>query len=554
MPGYSSMDQLFGALAQQRYLVDEGLGTVVYLALKLRRPLLLEGEPGVGKTELAKALAAATGTPLIRLQCYEGIDVHHALYDWDYPRQLLQLRAGGTTQLYSSEFLLRRPLLEALSRPNAVLLIDELDRADDEFEAFLLEFLAEFQVTIPEVGVIKADEPPVVIITSNRTRDLHEALKRRCLYHWIEHPDLQRELAIVRARLPHIGENLAHQVCSFVQDLRWLDLYRSPGVGETLDWLEGFHALGRNSLDPATADRTLGVLLKERDDLDRIRSQGLEGLIARSQGAGQIAGRLPMSTTHNGQQQRTAEDAALYAAVEFARALRTEGLCTSVDNENVFLRALNEIDIRDPMAVFWAGHADVRAGSGPDRDVQDLLRALLGGPAADPVRARLGARRERPAHGRRASRRRGVAAVRRRGQGEDRARRREVSRPSGPSDGRRRGRDEQPAGRRARGVERPGGSDRGRGDGLRPGRALGAAHARRGDQEGGPGAQFATPQVVERRQPLRRPRDDSRLDGDRWRGHQPRPTAPCAACRAGCCSSATCRARWSATRASCCRR
>jgi MoxR-like ATPase len=171
-----------------------------------------------------------------------------------------------------------------------VLLIDELDRADDEFEAFLLEFLAEFQVTIPEVGVIKAEEPPVVIITSNRTRDLHEALKRRCLYHWIEHPDLQRELAIVRARLPHIGDNLAHQVCSFVQDLRWLDLYRSPGVGETLDWLEGFHALGRTSLDPATADRTLGVLLKERDDLDRIRSQGLEGLIARSQNAGQPGG------------------------------------------------------------------------------------------------------------------------------------------------------------------------------------------------------------------------------------------------------------------------
>src|SRR5215207_38841 len=279
MPGYSSIDQLYSALAQQRYLVDEGLGTVVYLALKLRRPLLLEGEPGVGKTELAKALAAATGTPLIRLQCYEGIDVHHALYDWDYPRQLLQLRAGGTTQLYSSEFLLRRPLLEALSRPGAVLLIDELDRADDEFEAFLLEFLAEFQVTIPEIGVVKADEPPIVIITSNRTRDLHEALKRRCLYHWIEHPDLAREIAIVRARLPHIGHQLADQVCTFVQDLRWLDLYRSPGVGETLDWLEGFHALGRTTLDPATADRTLGVLLKERDDLDRIRSQGLESLI-----------------------------------------------------------------------------------------------------------------------------------------------------------------------------------------------------------------------------------------------------------------------------------
>jgi MoxR-like ATPase len=284
MPGYNSIEELRGALNAQRYLVDEGLGTVVFLALKLRRPLLLEGEPGVGKTELAKALAAAAGAPLIRLQCYEGIDVHHALYDWDYPRQLLQLRAGGTTQLYSAEFLLRRPLLEALAQPNAVLLIDELDRADDEFEAFLLEFLSDFQVTIPEVGVVKAETPPIVIITSNRTRDLHEALKRRCLYHWIEHPDLEREIAIVRARLPHIGQHLAAQVCQFVQDLRWLDLYRSPGVGETLDYLEGFHALGRQSLDATTADRTLGVLLKERDDLDRIRSQGLENIISRSQG------------------------------------------------------------------------------------------------------------------------------------------------------------------------------------------------------------------------------------------------------------------------------
>ena len=283
MHGYNSIDELRNALTSQRYLVDDGLGTVVFLALKLRRPLLLEGEPGVGKTELAKALAAASNAPLIRLQCYEGIDVHHALYDWDYPRQLLQLRAGGTHQLYSAEFLLRRPLLEALSQPGAVLLIDELDRADDEFEAFLLEFLSDFQVTIPEIGTVRADRPPVVVITANRTRDLHEALKRRCLYHWIEHPDLERELAIVRARLPHIGLQLANQVCQFVQDLRWLDLYRSPGVGETLDWLEGFHALGRQQLDGPTADRTLGVLLKERDDLDRLRSQGLDTLISRSQ-------------------------------------------------------------------------------------------------------------------------------------------------------------------------------------------------------------------------------------------------------------------------------
>jgi len=239
----------------------------------------------VGKTELAKALAAASGAPLIRLQCYEGIDVHHALYDWDYPRQLLQLRAGGSAQLYSEEFLLRRPLLEALrsdSAQPAVLLIDELDRADDEFEAFLLEFLSDFQVTIPEIGVMRAEHPPTVIITSNRTRDLHEALKRRCLYHWIDHPDLLREVAIARARLPEVGRRLADQVCAFVQDLRWLDLYRSPGVGETLDWAEAFHTLGRDQIDPATADRTLGVLLKERDDLERIRGKGLEGLVDRA--------------------------------------------------------------------------------------------------------------------------------------------------------------------------------------------------------------------------------------------------------------------------------
>jgi MoxR-like ATPase len=295
MPGFSSIEELRAALTNQRYLMDDGLATVVFLALRLRKPLLVEGEPGVGKTELAKALSTATGAPLIRLQCYEGIDVHHALYDWDYPRQLLQLRAGGNTPLYSEEFLLRRPLLEApeylLERPllqairagsGAVLLIDELDRADDEFEAFLLEFLSDFQVTIPEIGVMKASEPPIVIITSNRTRDLHEALKRRCLYHWIDHPDLQREVAIARARLPHVGQHLADQVCAFVQDLRWLDLYRAPGVGETLDWVEAFHTLGRQQIDSATANSTLGTLLKERDDLERIRSGGLDALVSRS--------------------------------------------------------------------------------------------------------------------------------------------------------------------------------------------------------------------------------------------------------------------------------
>jgi len=285
MPGFDSIEEMRRALVDQRYLADDGLATVAFLALRLRRPLLVEGEPGVGKTELAKALAAAMGTPLIRLQCYEGIDVHQALYDWDYPRQLLQLRAGGSAPLYSEEFMLRRPLLEALGtdpdRP-AVLLIDELDRADDEFEAFLLEFLSDFQVTIPELGVIRAAAPPTVIITSNRTRDLHEALKRRCLYHWIDHPDLEREVAIARARLPHIGERLTSQVCAFVQELRFLDLYRSPGVGETLDWAEAFHVLGRDEMDAPTADRTLGTLLKERDDLEKIRGKPVETLIERA--------------------------------------------------------------------------------------------------------------------------------------------------------------------------------------------------------------------------------------------------------------------------------
>jgi MoxR-like ATPase len=280
--GFDSIEALRAALGRERYLVDEGLGTTVFLALRLRRPLLVEGEPGVGKTELAKALAAAAGAHLIRLQCYEGIDVHHALYDWDYPRQLLHLRAGGTDALYSERFLVRRPLLEALSAEHSVLLIDELDRADDEFEAFLLEFLSDFQVTIPEVGVVRAEQPPPVVITSNRTRDLHDALKRRCLYHWIDHPDLEREVAIARARLPELPEALARQACGFVQELRWLDLYRVPGVGETLDWAQALAALPSDGLDSEVADRALGSLLKEREDLERVRREGVAALIERS--------------------------------------------------------------------------------------------------------------------------------------------------------------------------------------------------------------------------------------------------------------------------------
>jgi MoxR-like ATPase len=280
VPG--SIEELRDALARQRYLVDEGLATVVHLALAIRRPLLVEGDPGVGKTELAKALAAATDEPLLRLQCYEGIDVHHALYDWDYQRQLLHLRAEGSEPLYSERFLIRRPLLEAISASGCVLLIDELDRADDEFEAFLLEFLSDFQVTIPEIGTIAAERPPVVVITSNRTRELHDALRRRCLYHWIEHPDLDRETAIVRARLPEMPEGLARQACAFVGQLRWLDLYRTPGVGETLDWTESLAALGAERVEPEVTERSLGALLKAREDIERVRQVGVAELIDRA--------------------------------------------------------------------------------------------------------------------------------------------------------------------------------------------------------------------------------------------------------------------------------
>jgi MoxR-like ATPase len=272
-----SVDDVIGALAGQGYLADRALGTSLYLAVALGQPLLLEGEAGVGKTETAKAMAAATGARLIRLQCYEGIDLNHAVYDWDYARQLLALRAaeagGAAPLLYSREFLLARPLLEALeSDPThpVVLLIDEVDRADDEFEAFLLEFLSDFQVSIPEIGTIAAERRPLVILTSNRTRELHDALKRRCLYDWIEYPTREREAEIVRARLPGVPERIAVRVCEAVARLRDQELYKLPGVGESIAWAQALLALDDDDLDT-----TLGVALKVREDLERVRAQGV---------------------------------------------------------------------------------------------------------------------------------------------------------------------------------------------------------------------------------------------------------------------------------------
>jgi MoxR-like ATPase len=243
----------------------------VFLAVALEQPLLLEGEAGVGKTEVGKALAGASGARLIRLQCHEGIDLHHALYDWDYPRQLLHLRAGHDEPLYSERFLLRRPLLDALqaSEP-VVLLIDEIDRADDEFEAFLLEFLSDFQVSIPELGTVTAERRPRVVVTSNRTRELHDALKRRCLYHWIDYPSTQREAQIVHARLPGVSDAVAARVCAAVARLRDEDLYKLPGVGETIAWAQALLAL-----DSADLEETLGVALKVREDIDQVRQRGV---------------------------------------------------------------------------------------------------------------------------------------------------------------------------------------------------------------------------------------------------------------------------------------
>jgi len=284
------------ALAAHQYVADEGLATAIFLALRLGRPLLLEGEAGVGKTEVAKVLSRWTGGELVRLQCYEGIDVSQAVYEWDYSRQLLHLRAveagGGPVdedELYSERFLVRRPLLSAIAsgaEQPPVLLVDEIDRADDEFEAFLLEILSDYSITVPELGTFHAEVPPVVVVTSNRTRDVHDALKRRCLYHWIEHPDFERELAILRVKVPHVPELLARQVAGAVESLRGLELYKPPGVAETLDWAQALVALNRAELDDATVDATLGAVLKYREDQERVRSTGVARVVEAARARG----------------------------------------------------------------------------------------------------------------------------------------------------------------------------------------------------------------------------------------------------------------------------
>jgi len=290
-----SVSDLQDRLSAQHYIADRGLAVSLFLALRLRRPLFVEGEAGVGKTALATAVAGALDAELIRLQCYEGLDVTHAVYEWDYARQLLELRILDATgevdrqrarrELYSDAFLIKRPLLQAIdpsrTRP-AVLLIDEIDRADEEFEGYLLELLADFQITIPELGTVRATEPPVVVLTSNRTREVHDALKRRCLYQWIDYPSFEKEQAIVRERVPAASHRLAEQVTAFVQRVRREELYKVPGVSETLDWTAALVALDRESLDPAAVEDTLGVLLKAKEDIDAIRGERLAALLQRS--------------------------------------------------------------------------------------------------------------------------------------------------------------------------------------------------------------------------------------------------------------------------------
>jgi MoxR-like ATPase len=290
MTAFSSIDQLQQAFAGRGYIADRDLATTLYLALKLGRPVLLEGEAGVGKTEVGRTLAQALDTELIRLQCYEGIDVNTAVYEWDYPRQMLEIRlleargeakSAGTRDIFGEEFLIRRPLLRAIDRRDrpAVLLIDEVDRADEEFEAFLLEVLADFAITIPEIGTLKAAQPPHVVLTSNRTREVHDALKRRCLYHWIDYPTYERELAILEARMPGVDAALAREVVGFVQRLREADLTKVPGVAETLDWAAALSALGARQLEAEQVEQTLGALLKYQEDMSAMRGGGARTML-----------------------------------------------------------------------------------------------------------------------------------------------------------------------------------------------------------------------------------------------------------------------------------
>lgn len=291
LAAFTSIDALQAALQAQHYVAERGLTTALFLAHQLGRPLFLEGEAGVGKTEVAKVLATLLGTDLIRLQCYEGLDVHHAVYEWNYSRQMLHIRLleargehAAEAELFGPAFLLHRPLLQAIdpARTQApVLLVDEVDRSDEEFEAYLLEVLSDFQVTIPEIGTLKATHRPFVIVTSNRTREVHDALKRRCLYYWIDYPDLPKELAIVQARLPHAPAQLAQQVTRFVHELRQADLYKLPGVAETLDWTTALVALNQQTLDPAIVDETLGVILKYQDDVTKIKGAAAQAILAR---------------------------------------------------------------------------------------------------------------------------------------------------------------------------------------------------------------------------------------------------------------------------------
>ncbi len=283
-----SIDETVEMLALGNYLAGRSLATVLFLSLRMKRPLFLEGEAGVGKTEIAKVLSAALERPLIRLQCYEGLDISSAVYEWNYPAQMLEIRlaeAAGTTDrgrieadIFSERYLIRRPVLQALSSPDGrapIFLIDELDRTDEAFEAFLLEVLSDFQVTVPELGTIRAAEPPIVIITTNRTREVHDALKRRCLYHWVDYPEAAQELEIIRRKVPGCGETLSGQVVAYVQKLRALDLFKNPGVAETIDWATALTELDRVALDPETVSDTLGTLLKYQDDIARI--DGAEG-------------------------------------------------------------------------------------------------------------------------------------------------------------------------------------------------------------------------------------------------------------------------------------